>query len=153
MSTNFYVKVYILNWEEMLTLEQSLESRPGRHQWRTEVELFNSGLSHCLKCLQWVFIHVLLVCMYIGKKVKIWVAHACMLSCFSCVRLFGIPGTVAHQAPLSMEFSRQEYWRVAQGSNPHLLQLLHCRPIPYLLSHRSRSDFHLSDSLRPRPEH
>ena len=28
----------------------------------------------------------------------------------SCVRLFVIPWTVAHQAPLSMGFSRQEYW-------------------------------------------
>ena len=30
---------------------------------------------------------------------------------FSRVRLFVIPGTIAHQAPLSKEFSRQEYWR------------------------------------------
>ena len=29
---------------------------------------------------------------------------------FSCVGLFVSPWTVAHQAPLSMEFSRQEYW-------------------------------------------
>ena len=28
----------------------------------------------------------------------------------SCVWLFGTPWTIAHQAPLSMEFSRQEYW-------------------------------------------
>ena len=28
----------------------------------------------------------------------------------SSVRLFATPWTVAHQAPLSMEFSRQEYW-------------------------------------------
>ena len=28
----------------------------------------------------------------------------------SCVQLFVIPWTVAHQVPLSMEFSRQEYW-------------------------------------------
>ena len=28
----------------------------------------------------------------------------------SCVRLSVTPWTVAHQAPLSMEFSRQEYW-------------------------------------------
>ena len=28
----------------------------------------------------------------------------------SCVQLFATPGTVAHQAPPSMEFSRQEYW-------------------------------------------
>ena len=34
----------------------------------------------------------------------------CMLSHFSCVRLFANPWIVAHQAPLSMGFSRQEYW-------------------------------------------
>ena len=28
----------------------------------------------------------------------------------SCVQLFVTPWTVAHQASLSMEFSRQEYW-------------------------------------------
>ena len=28
----------------------------------------------------------------------------------SCVRLFEIPWTVAHQAPPSVGFSRQEYW-------------------------------------------
>ena len=28
----------------------------------------------------------------------------------SCVQLFATPWTVAHQTPLSMEFSRQEYW-------------------------------------------
>ena len=36
--------------------------------------------------------------------------HACMLSSFSLVQLFATPWTAAHQAPLSMEFSRQEYW-------------------------------------------
>ena len=33
--------------------------------------------------------------------------YMCVLS---CVWLFATPRTVAHQAPLSMEFSRQEYW-------------------------------------------
>ena len=28
----------------------------------------------------------------------------------SCVRLFATPWTIAYQTPLSMEFSRQEYW-------------------------------------------
>ena len=37
----------------------------------------------------------------IGKLVK----------SLSCVWLFVTPLTIAHQAPLSMEFSRQEYWR------------------------------------------
>ena len=61
----------------------------------------------------------------------------CMLHCFSRVQLFAIPWTVAHQAPLSMGFSRQ-YWSGChallqgifpiQGSN---LGLLHCRQILY----------------------
>ena len=29
---------------------------------------------------------------------------------FRHIRFFATPLTVAHQAPLSMEFSRQEYW-------------------------------------------
>ena len=33
-----------------------------------------------------------------------------MLSRFACVPLFAALWTVAHQAPLSMGFSRQEYW-------------------------------------------
>ena len=57
-----------------------------------------------------------------------------VLSCFSCVRLFAILWTVACQVPLSMGFSRQEYWSELpcpppgdlpnQGSNLHLLCLL-----------------------------
>ena len=56
-----------------------------------------------------------------------------------------IPETVAHQAPLSREFSRQEYWSGLpfpspgdlpnQGSNP---DLLYCRQILYHLSHQGR---------------
>ena len=55
-------------------------------------------------------------------------------------------GLVAHQAPLSMEFSRQEYTGVGshsflqgifltQGSNLHLL---HCRQILYHLSYQGQ---------------
>ena len=33
-----------------------------------------------------------------------------MLSRFSLVQLFATPSSVAHQAPLSMAFSRPEYW-------------------------------------------
>ena len=54
--------------------------------------------------------------------------------------------TVAHQAPLSMEFfsknTRVGCHFLLQGifqiqkSNPHLLCLLHCRHIVYLLSHQ-----------------
>ena len=40
--------------------------------------------------------------------------HACGLSCFSRVQLSVTLWTVACQAPLSMGFSRQEYWRGVQ---------------------------------------
>ena len=33
-----------------------------------------------------------------------------MISGFSCVQLFAALWTVSHPAPLSMEFSTQEYW-------------------------------------------
>ena len=36
--------------------------------------------------------------------------HVCMLICFSHVRLFDPMDYIACQAPLSMWFSRQEYW-------------------------------------------
>ena len=67
--------------------------------------------------------------------------HLCACVCsqsLSHVLLFAMPWTVAHQAPLTMEFLRQEYWIMlpfptpvaiscflAQGSKPHLLCLLH----------------------------
>ena len=66
---------------------------------------------------------------------------ACMLSGFSCVQLFETSWTVACQAPLFLGFSRQEYWSrlpcllqgmfPAQGSNLHLLWMLHCNWILY----------------------
>ena len=39
-------------------------------------------------------------------------ADVCVCVCESliCVQLFATPWTVACQAPLSIEFSRQEYW-------------------------------------------
>ena len=36
----------------------------------------------------------------------------------SQVRIFTVPWTVARQAPLSMEFSRQEYWSGLPFSTP-----------------------------------
>ena len=36
-----------------------------------------------------------------------FLSHICMVS---CVRVFVTPWTVAHQAPLSTDFSRQDYW-------------------------------------------
>ena len=47
-------------------------------------------------------------------KIKYATKHArvraFVLGLFSCVRLFATLWTIAHQAPVSMGFSRQEYW-------------------------------------------
>ena len=42
--------------------------------------------------------------------IKILLLFSCVVLLFSCVQHFSTPWTVAHQAPLSMGFSRQEYW-------------------------------------------
>ena len=57
--------------------------------------------------------HVRIKDFKIKKKIKCF-SFLSMCACFcrlSCVRHFGTSWTVAHPAPLSMEFSRQEYWR------------------------------------------
>ena len=50
-------------------------------------------------------------CLFNGSWLLIfWPPRLCMLSHFSHVQLFVILWTIVHQAPLSMGFSRQEYW-------------------------------------------
>ena len=46
---------------------------------------------------------------------------ACVVSCCSCIWLLANVWTVAHQAPLSMGFSRQEYWSGLPGPPPGYL--------------------------------
>ena len=43
-------------------------------------------------------------------NIYVYNEYICMLSCFSRVQLFAMLWSVACQAPLSMGFSRQEYW-------------------------------------------
>ena len=74
-----------------------------------------------------------------------WTNFVCVKS-LSHVQLFATPWTVTHQAPLSMGFSRQDYWSglpfpspgifPTQGSNPGLP---HCRQTLYPLSHQGSS--------------
>ena len=52
----------------------------------------------------------------------------CMLS---CVQLFVTPRTVAHQAPLSMEFSQQEYCSSLAFPTPGDLPYLEIKPLSF----------------------
>ena len=95
---------------------QSMGSQRVGHDWATELNCtLRSNTSQIdwyqsLLPIRWNSKNCLL------KKVKnlpnflIIPMHPCVLSRFSHVRLFVTPWTVAHQAPLSMGFSRQEYW-------------------------------------------
>ena len=46
----------------------------------------------------------------IKAVIKVGIEGTCVLSHFSHVWLFMTPRNIAHQAPLSMGFSRQEHW-------------------------------------------
>ena len=73
----------------------------------------------------------------------------CARSVTSVVSDSATPWTAAHQAPLSMGFSRQEHWCglpcsrqwKTQGLNLCLLHLLHCRWILYCCTSRGAPHF------------
>ena len=77
----------------------------------------------------------------IGKKKEKYISsdiigmNVCaMLSCFSFVWLFVTPWTIAHQAPLFMEFSRQVTWSGLPFPSPGHLPDQGIEPILHALS-------------------
>ena len=121
---------------------------PGKHFIHRQFPpQFNIGATGVLK-----FFHLRLFS-------PIWELHIngitwYVLFCVCHVCLFVTPWTVAHEAPVFMEFSRQEYW---SGSHS-LLQgifptqelnsvLLHCRQILYHLSQQCLVSFIQYDDL------
>ena len=65
-----------------------------------------------------------------------------VLSHFSLVRLFVTLWTVAHQAPLSMGFSRQEYWSGLSCPSPGDLPDLRIKPASVMSQHWQASFYH-----------
>ena len=59
--------------------------------------------------------------MYLLRAEGVCVCVCVCVHVLSCVQPFAGPWTIAHQAPLSMEFSRQEYWSGLPGSAPRNL--------------------------------
>ena len=77
---------------------------------------------------------------YESEKVRVLVVQWCLTLCD--------PMDVAHQAPLSMEFSRQEYWSVLPFPSPGDLSdpgiesgLPHYRHILFCLNHQGKWDY------------
>ena len=55
---------------------------------------------------------------YLPKSVCLLICNCMHALSLSCVRLFATPWTASHKAPLSMRFSRQEYWIVLSCPPP-----------------------------------
>ena len=85
-----------------------------------------------------MFINEIVVVNFYKCKKSQWATCVCVclhMHTLSCVWLFVTAWTIAHQAPLSTRFPRQEYWSscyfllqgilLTQGLNPCLLGLLH----------------------------
>ena len=83
---------YLVPWQGMKLRPPAVGAQSLSHWTTKEVPRGRSFLLSLLILL--VFISV----------------HACTISHLSCVQLFATLLTVAHQAPLCMGFSRQEYW-------------------------------------------
>ena len=78
---------------------------------------------------------------YSNQDIVLW---ACVYVCaqlLNCIQLFAAPWTAAHQAPLSMEFSRQEYWSGLPFPSPEDLPNPGIEPASPCISCTSRQFF------------
>ena len=134
----FILSPYITSWDSNRDKERVMQNRQelrGQERWVSR----NPGSS---RLVQWSEQRIGLLAMDSTGKTEplfsTWanqITHAVCAQSLSRVRLFVTPWTVAHQAPLSMAFSRQEYWcglpcpppgdLPYPGSNLCLLCLLH----------------------------
>ena len=100
----------------------------------------NAMVQHVAFCI-WLLSLSIMFSSFIHIVTCICTSFFFVLLCLAVSDSFVTPWTVAHQAPLSMGFPRQEYWSglpfptpgifPTQGSNPHLLCLLHWQVILY----------------------
>jgi len=95
----------------------------------SEIQTFSELFSFI--CFSFLFVFSFLECSFMYVQLYVYVyMPVCVLIRFSRIQLFTTLWTVAHQAPLSMGFSRQECWNgltcllqrifPTQGSNMHL---------------------------------
>ena len=95
------------------------------------------------------YLGVRLVCMlqkqtktHTPQKIENVIQKTVKVKSLSCVRLSATPWTAARQAPLSMGFSRQEYWRgLLPFPSPGKLGVPHGRQLLYHLSHQESPFF------------
>ena len=124
--------------------------------WSQSVESLSLGIRLRLKRSSFMSLVVQLLCVLLSTYK--WTAPSASLdvcaglSCFHHVWLFSTPCTLAHQAPLSMGFSRQEYWSELPcppigdlpnaGTEPVSLASPIGRQVLYLQHHRGSPAIH-----------
>ena len=116
----------------------------------------------------YIYIYIICICIlyihiyYIHNIYMNFYAYICihthMVCCaqsLSHVRLFATPLTVACQSPLSMEFSRPEFWSGLPCPPPGIFPTLgldldptYCRRILYHLSHQGSPYMHINYTKR-----
>ena len=102
-----FCDVYLVLQDFILTHAVFPDSTVYTLQSKRDCSKFGAGLFSGLWIL---FLSGILKVFCYGETVELVVASVYVCSMLSCVQLFATPGTVARQAPLSMGFSRQEYW-------------------------------------------
>ena len=87
---DFLFKIHLTSIRQISIISQSIHSMiPASH---------HIHILYFLQCSSQCF----------NKCINVWLLL--LLSCLSCVWLCVTPKTAAHQAPLSLRFSRQEHW-------------------------------------------
>ena len=106
-----------IDWFDLLAVQGTLKSLLQRHSSKASI----------LQCSAFFTIQLSHPYMTTGKTIALtrrtFVSKVQTNVSLSRVPLFATPWTVAYQAPLSMEFSRQEYWSglpfPSPGNLPH----------------------------------
>ena len=88
-----------------------------------------NGINGCIYTYIYIQVYIYMcVCVCICIHVSMYSCCVC-LSCFSHVQLFATLWTAAYQTPLSMGFSRQEYWSELPWPPPGDLPNLGIKPV------------------------
>ena len=148
--TRPFVLLGCWNWlsrqgaESQIHAEIKLEMRMSQVAW---VRCTQTSSCECIKQIGYISIsqnQVFWKCVALSVCVCFPALDSGGLVTKSCLTL-AIPWTVAHQAPLSMGFSRQEYWSGLPFPSPEDLPnpgiepgCLHCRQTLYRLSYQGK---------------
>ena len=108
----------VFNWGTMSLFSKvaTLFYISSSSSWELQFPYILSSICYCHLFISHFFFFLILgtilrtVLKRLGRRILPCAWYLCTLSHFSHVWLFATLWTVAHQAPLSKGFSRQEYW-------------------------------------------